>query len=88
MFTEASLETEKLVENYRDASFDSHIESEFAAKTYCNYLYKFGIINCKHILDIGCGDGTCLKLSIKLGAKSVQGIELSQGAFYSSREMK
>ena len=88
LFTEASLETEKLLENYRDALFDSHIESEFAAKTYCNYLNKFRIINGKHILDIGCGDGTFLKLSIKLGAKSVQGIEPSQGAFTSASEMK
>ena len=51
-------------------------------------ILLFRIINGKHFLDIGCGDGSFLKLSIKLGAKSVQGIELSQGAFYSSREMK
>jgi len=88
LFTESTLETEKLLENYRNASFDSHIESEFAAKTYCNYLNKFKIINGKQILDIGCGDGTFLKLSSKLGAKSVQGIEPSQGAFNAASEMK
>ncbi len=61
---------------------------EIAAKTYCKYLNKLRIVNGKHIFDIGCGDGTFLKLSIKVGAMSVQGIEPSQGAFNSASGKK
>jgi SAM-dependent methyltransferase len=88
LFTETTPEAEALNKSYASASFDSHIESQFAAKTYCKYLNKFNLIRDKRILDIGCGDGTFLELSKNLGAKSVHGVEPSRSAINSASEVK
>ena len=78
---------EELIQNYVGASFDSQVESEFAAKTYCKYLERLNLIRAKKVLDIGCGDGSFIRLALASGASTVQGIEPSGGALSSAGEM-
>ena len=87
LFVEVLPDSEELIRNYVDASFDSQVESEFAAKTYCRYLDKINLIRGNRILDIGCGDGAFIQLAMVLGADSVQGIEPSIGALTSGGKM-
>jgi hypothetical protein len=87
LFVEVLPNSDELIRNYVDASFDSQVESEFAAKTYCRYLDKLNLICGNRILDIGCGDGAFIKLALVLGADSVQGIEPSVGALTSAGKM-
>jgi SAM-dependent methyltransferase len=79
---------DELIQNYVGASFDSQVESEFAARTYCKYLEKLNLIRAKKVLDIGCGDGSFIKLALASGASAIQGIEPSGGALSSAGEMK
>ena len=87
LFVEKVPDLDGLIENYVVASFDSRIESEYAAKTYGKYLNRLDLIRNRRILDIGCGDGTFLKKATSLGAESVLGIEPSHGAFESAGEV-
>jgi len=88
LFVEKVPDLDGLIENYVVASFDSRIESEYAAKTYGKYLNRLDLIRNRRILDIGCGDGTFLKKATSLGAESVLGIEPSQGALESAGEAR
>ena len=88
LFVEKVPDLDGLIENYVVASFDSRIESEYAAKTYGKYLNRLDLIKNRRILDIGCGDGTFLKKATSLGAESVLGIEPSQGALESAGEAR
>ena len=87
LFVERLPESGELIQNYIGASFDGHIESEYAANTYCSYLKRLNLLQGKKVLDIGCGDGAFIKLALKLGAQAVQGIEPSSGALSSAGEM-
>jgi SAM-dependent methyltransferase len=87
LFVEVPPNSDELIRNYVDASFDSKVESDFAAATYCRYLERLNLIRGKTILDIGCGDGAFIKLALVLGASSVQGIEPSGGALTSAGKM-
>ena len=87
LFVEVLPNSGELIQNYVDASFDSQVESEFAAKTYCRYLGKMNLFRGKRVLDIGCGDGAFIKLALASGADAVQGIEPSGGALSSAGEM-
>jgi SAM-dependent methyltransferase len=88
LFAEKVPDLDGLIENYVVASFDSRIESEYAAKTYGKYLNRLDLIRNRRILDIGCGDGTFLKNATSLGAESVLGIEPSHGALESAGEVR
>ena len=88
LFVEKVPDLDGLIENYVVASFDSRIESEYAAKTYGKYLNRLDLIRNRRILDIGCGDGTFLKNATSLGAESVLGIEPSHGALESAGEVR
>ena len=88
LFVEKVPDLDELIENYVVASFDSRIESEYAAKTYGKYLNRLDLVRNKRILDIGCGDGTFLEKATSLGAESVLGIEPSQGALESAGEVR
>jgi SAM-dependent methyltransferase len=87
LFVETLPNSKELIQNYVEASFDSQVESEFAAKTYVKYLAKLRLLRGKKVLDIGCGDGTFLKLALLSGASSVLGVEPSRGALKSAGEM-
>ena len=87
LFVEKVPDLDELIENYVVASFDSRIESEYAAKTYGKYLNRLDLIRNRRILDIGCGDGTFLKKATSLGAESVLGVEPSNGALESAGEV-
>ena len=88
LFVERVPDLDGLIDNYAVASFDSRIESEYAAKTYGKYLNRLNLVRNRRILDIGCGDGTFLEKAISLGAESVLGIEPSQGALESAGEVR
>lgn len=88
LFVETLPNSKELIQNYVEASFDSQVESEFAAKTYVKYLAKLKILRGKKVLDIGCGDGSFLELALMSGASSVLGVEPSRGALSSAGEMK
>ena len=88
LFVERVPDLDGLIDNYAVASFDSRIESEYAAKTYGKYLNRLNLVRNRRILDLGCGDGTCLEKAISLGAESVLGIEPSQGALESAGEVR
>jgi len=88
LFVETLPNSKELIQNYVEASFDSQVESEFAAKTYVKYLAKLKLLRGKKVLDIGCGDGTFLKMALLSGAFSVLGVEPSRGALRSAGEMK
>ena len=88
LFVERVPDLNGLIDNYVVASFDSRIESEYAAKTYGKYLNRLNLVRNRRILDIGCGDGTFLEKAISLGAESVLGIEPSQGALESAGEVR
>ena len=88
LFVERVPDLDGLIDNYAVASFDSRIESEYAAKTYGKYLNRLNLVRNRRILDIGCGDGTFLEKAISLGAESVLGIEPSQGALDSAGEVR
>lgn len=88
LFVETLPNSKELIQNYVEASFDSQVESEFAAKTYVKYLAKLKMLRGKKVLDIGCGDGSFLELARMSGASSVLGVEPSRGALSSAGEMK
>ena len=71
--------TDNLLDAYHEASFDSPVESQYAARTYANELgaiLRPGI----SVLDVGCGDGTFLDECLSRGVASIQGIEPSPAA--------
>jgi SAM-dependent methyltransferase len=88
LFVETLPDSKELIQNYVEASFDSQIESEFAAKTYVKYLAKLNLLRRNRVLDIGCGDGTFMKLALLSGASAVLGVEPSGGALSSAGEIK
>lgn len=69
----------ELLTAYHQASFDSAIESRYAAATYADALagvLRPGV----SVLDVGCGDGTFLAECLRRGVGDIQGIEPSPAA--------
>ncbi|MDX6464328.1 MAG: hypothetical protein QOE55_8025 [Acidobacteriaceae bacterium] len=71
---------ESLAEAYKDASFDSGVESRLAAITYRAILEPHlpGLPSRNSALDIGAGDGAFLEELLALGFQSVAGVEPSE----------
>jgi SAM-dependent methyltransferase len=71
---------ESLAEAYRDASFDSSVESRLAAVTYRAILepHLAALPSRSTALDIGAGDGAFLEELLALGFQSVIGVEPSE----------
>ncbi len=88
LFVETLPDSKELIQNYVKASFDSQIESEFAANTYIKFITKLNLLCKKRVLDIGCGDGPFMRLALLSGVDAVQGVEPSGGALGSAGEMK
>lgn len=49
LFVETLPNSKELIQNYVEASFDSQVESEFAAKTYVKYLAKLRLLRGKKL---------------------------------------
>lgn len=75
----------ELQEVYSEASYDSSEEATCAAQSYAKLLYKV-LDDTPHNLavDVGAGNGALLPLLLKLGFKTVLGIEPSRNAISSS----
>jgi SAM-dependent methyltransferase len=71
---------ESLAEAYKDASFDSGVESRLAAITYRAILepHLAALPSRNSALDIGAGDGAFLEELLALGFQNVTGVEPSE----------
>ncbi len=68
-----------LLKAYEGASFNTSNESEYAAKTYCNYLKRYlsDMPDRDGALDIGTGDGAFLEQLLAASFENVAGVEPS-----------
>jgi SAM-dependent methyltransferase len=76
---------EMLALAYRDAGFDSTVESQHAARTY-SALLKRQLRSRGRALDIGAGDGAFLAALLDLGFSDVVGIEPSSAPIEAAPE--
>lgn len=77
-----------VVEAYREAAFDTPIESEYASMTYGKILREL-VENMPHragALDIGTGDGSFLEQLIVNGFSNIVGIEPSDAPVAAAKE--
>ena len=79
LYSSPALNPSVLADCYRDADFDSGLESEYAARTYARLLAPLtpGLPGPLSVLDIGCGDGTFLNQLRASGFDELVGIEPS-----------
>jgi SAM-dependent methyltransferase len=80
LYANPVLQQEALAEAYKDASFDSGVESRLAAVTYRAILEPHlpALPSRNSALDIGAGDGAFLEELLALGFQSVAGVEPSE----------
>jgi SAM-dependent methyltransferase len=80
LYANPVLQQESLAEAYKDASFDSGVESRLAAVTYRAILEPHlpALPSRNSALDIGAGDGAFLEELLALGFQSVAGVEPSE----------
>ena len=79
LYSSPALDSSVLADCYRDADFDSGLESEYAARTYARLLEPLrpSLPSPLSVLDIGCGDGTFLNQLRLAGYDRLTGIEPS-----------
>jgi len=78
LYANPALRPEILAGAYKDATFDSQRESQFAASTYRDFLERYLSEEYRRsALDIGAGDGAFLEQLLELGFHQVLGIEPS-----------
>ena len=79
LYSSPALDPSVLADCYRDANFDSGLESEYAARTYAQLLegMMLSLPRPLSVLDIGCGDGTFLNQLRLRGFNDLAGIEPS-----------
>jgi SAM-dependent methyltransferase len=79
VYSSPALEQQVLADCYRDADFDSGLESAFAAQSYASLLQPVlqSLPKPLSALDIGCGDGAFLTRLRAAGVENVEGIEPS-----------
>jgi len=80
LYANPVLRQEALAEAYKDASFDSGVESRLAAVTYRTILepHLAALPSRNSALDIGAGDGAFLEELLALGFQNVVGVEPSE----------
>jgi len=80
LYADPVLLQESLAEAYKDASFDSGVESRLAAVTYREILepHLAALPSRNSALDIGAGDGAFLEELLALGFQTVTGVEPSE----------
>jgi SAM-dependent methyltransferase len=80
LYANPVLRQEDLVDAYKDASFDSGVESRLAAVTYRALLepHLGALPSRTNALDIGAGDGAFLEELLALGFTNVVGVEPSE----------
>lgn len=78
LYASPALKPEALNTLYRDADFDSSVESTFAARSYARTLAPWLKGNKKNTaVDVGAGDGSFLMELKALGFKKMEGLEPS-----------
>ena len=79
LYASPALDGKVLADCYKDADFDSGLESGYAARTYARELRPLLATLPRPLsgLDIGCGDGTFLEQLVSAGFNEVVGIEPS-----------
>lgn len=79
LYSSPALDPGVLADCYRDADFDSGLESDYAARTYASLLEPLrpSLPKPLSVLDIGCGDGTFLNQLRLAGYDELVGIEPS-----------
>lgn len=81
LFTDNPYSYESLISKYRQASYDSNLEANHAAKTYAKLSFKNVKKKINNILDIGTGNGSYLiEISKLWEAKNLIGLEPSFNA--------
>jgi 2-polyprenyl-3-methyl-5-hydroxy-6-metoxy-1,4-benzoquinol methylase len=80
LYANPVLRQENLADAYKDASFDSGVESRLAAVTYRALLepHLGALPSRTSVLDIGAGDGAFIEELLALGFTNVVGIEPSE----------
>src|SRR5271156_5007148 len=80
LYANPVLRQEDLADAYKDASFDSGVESRLAAVTYRALLepHLGALPSRTNALDIGAGDGAFLEELLALGFTNVVGVEPSE----------
>src|ERR1700733_12219438 len=80
LYANPVLRQEDLAEAYKEASFDSGVESRLAAVTYRVLLepHLNALPSRTSALDIGAGDGTFVEELLTLGFTNVVGVEPSE----------
>jgi 2-polyprenyl-3-methyl-5-hydroxy-6-metoxy-1,4-benzoquinol methylase len=87
LYANPVLRQEDLADAYKDASFDSWVESRLAAVTYRALLepHLGGLSSRRSALDIGAGDGAFLEELLALGFADVIGVEPSEAPIKAAR---
>ncbi len=81
LFAIDEVDAAELVDNYRNAGYDSAVESRYAARTYARVVERKVGKSSRSLLDVGCGDGAFLAEAIQSGiVGSVVGVEPSLAA--------
>lgn len=82
LFASPALSPEFLANAYRDASYDSHEEADYAAATYGELLGSIlpAIVDRDRALEIGAGNGAFLRCLREAGFREVVGVEPSNEA--------
>jgi SAM-dependent methyltransferase len=80
LYANPVLRQETLAEAYKDASFDSGVESKLAAVTYRTVIepHLASLPSRNSALDIGAGDGAFVEELLALGFQNVVGVEPSE----------
>jgi SAM-dependent methyltransferase len=87
LYANPVLRQEDLADAYKDASFDSGVESRLAAVTYRALLepHLGALPSRTSALDIGAGDGAFLEELLALGFTNVIGVEPSEAPIQASK---
>lgn len=86
LFTDNPYSYESLIAKYRQASYDSNLEANYAAETYAKLSFENIKKKINNILDIGTGNGSYLiEISKFWDAKNLIGLEPS---FNAAKELR
>jgi SAM-dependent methyltransferase len=86
VYASPAVRGEQLADAYRGASFEASRESEYAARTYYEYLRRHTGAKPAPALDIGAGDGAFLLELLRHGYDEIVGYEPSEAPICAANE--